>query len=123
MTPEQTKLWQANEVVVALGTLQHAAIGLNGVNVCAADNPQNCHPIVSDHNTGIVVDNVTSALKTIRAVPDGWNATANAAITQIEQRLDAAGKSSLNPYIEAARAVLNSLLKAPQAPSAQGGAR
>ena len=97
-------IWQANEVVVALGTAQHAAIQLNAVQVCP--QPTVCHPLLSDANTRIVVDATTDALLTIKAVPNGWLATANAALKQIADRLDAEGRSKLSAYIAAVRAVI-----------------
>lgn len=97
-------IWQANEVVVALGTAQHAAISLNAVQVCPT--PTTCHPLLSTRNTGIVVDAVTDALQTIRAVPNGWLATANAALKQIADRLDPEGRSKLSAYMAAVRAVI-----------------
>src|SRR3990167_6568803 len=74
-------IWKANEVVVALGTAQHAAIALKAVQVCP--QPTACHPLLSTRNTGIVVDAVEDALLTIQAVPGGWLATANAALARI----------------------------------------
>lgn len=103
LTPAGARIWQANEATVALGEFQHTVIALNGVQMC---EPAPCHPLVSDANTRIVVLSVTSALKTISAVPAGWRITANTALDQISQQLDATGKSKLKPYVEAARLVL-----------------
>lgn len=106
LSPAGVKIWQANEVVVAIGTLQRAAIQLNGVQVC---EPAPCHPLLSDHNTGVVVDSVTVALKTIDAAPGGWRVTATTAIDAIEQALDFTGRTKLRAYLEAARTIINSL--------------
>lgn len=109
LSPAGTQIWQANEAVVALGTLQHVAIELNALKVCAAPPATTCSPVLSDANTRTVVDTVTAALLTIKQVPTGWKATATAALTQIEQRLDALGKAKVAAYVGAARTVVNSL--------------
>lgn len=103
LSPTGVRLWQANEAVVIIGTAQHAAIELNKVQVC---DPMPCHPLLSDHNTGIVVDAATDALTTLRAVPTGWKATTQAAIERIKTRLDAAGLTKFTPYLTAASAAL-----------------
>lgn len=105
LSPAGVRVWQANEAVVALGTAQHAAIELNKVQVC---NPT-CYPLLSDHNTGVVVDNVLTALHTIKAVPDGWKATALEAINAIMLRIDSEGQARIVAYLEAARAVINAI--------------
>lgn len=111
LTPAGVRIWQANEAVVALGTLQHVAIQLNGVQRCEAPpNDAVCAPVLSTQNTGVVVDAVTAALTTVRQVPSGWKPTALAALTQIEARLDAAGKTKLSAYVVAARTVIEALL-------------
>ena len=46
LSPAGARLYQANEVVVAIGTLQHAAIELNKVQVCPT--PATCHPLLID---------------------------------------------------------------------------
>ena len=97
---------KARTAVVAIGTMQHAAIELNKIQVCP---PQPCHPLLSDRNTGVVVDVSTDALKTLREVPDGWRATADAAVVRVEQRLDAGGKSQFNVYLEAARLAIKAI--------------
>lgn len=99
----------AKQAAVAIGTAQHAAIELNKIQTCDQAQPPACHPLLSDHNTGIVVDAVTDALTTMRAIPDGWKATADAAIVRIEGRLDAAGKEQFNGYLEAARVALKAI--------------
>jgi hypothetical protein len=96
----------AKQAAVAIGTLQGAAIGLNKIQVC---DPQPCHPALSDHNTGIVVDAATDALKAMRAVPDGWLATADAALERVTTRLDAGGRTQFDPYLAGARTTLEKL--------------
>ena len=100
-------IWQATEVAVAIGQIQSAAIKLNAVQVCPT--PATCHPLLSTRNTGIVVDAVTDALLTIKAMPNGWLATANAALKQIADRLDPEGRSKLSAYMAAVRAVIAGL--------------
>lgn len=97
---------RAKTAVVAIGTMQHAAIELNKIQVC---DPKPCHPLLSDSNTGVVVDAATDALKTLRAVPDGWKATADAAVVRVEHRLDAGGKSQFTVYLEAARLAIKAI--------------
>jgi hypothetical protein len=108
LSPADTRMWQANEAGVALGTIQRAAIDLNRIEAC---EPAPCRKLLSDTNTRAVIDVVVPALQTIRAVPDGWLATANAAVDQVTLRLDAAGKTKLRAYVEAARIILNQLAK------------
>lgn len=104
LSPAGVRIWQADQAVVALGTVQHVAIGLNAIQKC---DPAPCHPLLSNANTGIVIDAVTDGVNTIKAIPSGWKATAMAALDRIAGRLDAAGQSDLAAYVEAARAVLN----------------
>jgi len=106
LTPAGVIVWQANEVTVGLGTLQHVAIGLNEVQMC---EPLPCHPLLSTNNTGIVVDAVTDGLTALKKVPEGWRATGLEAIQRIEARLDAAGKTKLSAYLAAARTVVENL--------------
>lgn len=98
----------ADEGVVALGTLQHVAVELNKLQVCApAPAPPACHPALSDHNTGVVVDAVTLALTTAKAAPAGWKATVNACVASINSLLDAAGKVEIAAYLNAALSIVN----------------
>lgn len=99
-------LFQANQAVVAIGTVQHAAIELNKVQVCP---PAPCRPLLSDANTRIVIDNVASALTTIKQVPTGWRPTITAALTEIQNRLDADGKTRLAAYVQTANTIITSL--------------
>lgn len=107
LSPTGARTFQANQAVVALGTLQHAAIELNKVQVC---EPAPCHPLLTDTNTGVVVDNVTSALTAMRAVPTGWKATATQALDTIQMRLDESGKTTLTAYISMAVTIINGLI-------------
>lgn len=95
----------ANDVVVGLGTLQHAAIELNKAQTCTTATPPACTPLLSEANTRIVVNAVGEALKTIQQVPNGWKATAGSALTAITARLDAAGQAKLAAYIQAVRTI------------------
>ena len=101
---------RADEGVVAIGTVQHAAIELNKINICPtppATEPA-CHKLLSDANTGIVVDAATDALTTMKAAPAGWKVAVTTAIDRITLRLDAAGKHEVSAYLTAARAIVNS---------------
>ena len=112
LDPATTRMWQADQVQVILGELQHTAISFNTVKVCPTPNSTtDCRPLLSDKNTGVVVDTVTSALLTLRKAPDGWNATGLAALEQISSALDAVGKTQLAAYIDAARVALGLILK------------
>lgn len=105
LDPTGTRAWQANQAVVALGELQHAAIEFNKVQICD-EAPSACHPIVSDANVRIVIDVIGPALTSLRAAPDGWRTVSEQALDQVAARLDAQGKSKLAGYIQAARAAL-----------------
>lgn len=114
LSPNGIRTWQANEVAVALGTVSHTAIELNKVQVCdpvtvGGGEPSNCHALLSDSNTRVVLDAVEDGLKTIKAVPDGWKATGLAALTRISARLDLAGRDKLNAYLTAAKAIIDAL--------------
>ena len=87
----------ANEIGIAFGTAQHAAIELNKAG------------ILSEANTGIVVDATTDVLKVLKDTPDGWRAAAITGIDRINMRLDAAGKVQLDPYIHGVETVLKEL--------------
>ena len=103
LDPAVVPIWQANEAVVIVGTVQRAAIGLNGVQLC---EPLPCHPLLSTANTGLVVDAATDALVTLRAAPSGWKGVALAALDRIALRLDAAGITKFTPYLAGARLAL-----------------
>lgn len=106
LSPAGVRDYRANEAVLAIGQVQTAAIGLNGVSVC---DPAPCHPLLSDANTRVVVSAVRAALLTIQQTPAGWKAATNTALDQIAAQLDAAGKGKFRAYIEAARVVLNAI--------------
>lgn len=118
LTPTGAATFRANEAVVALGTVQHAAIELNKIQVCQQNaqpvvppltSPAPCHPFLSDANTGVVVDNATTAFNAVKAIPDGWKAAITQALSTISERLDADGRASLGAYLTAASTILNSL--------------
>ena len=106
LSPAGQRLHQATEIVVAINAFQKASIELNAIQVC---EPLPCRPLLSDRNTGIVVDAVADALTTIRAVPDGWRATTIALLDRVTMRLDAAGQERLVRYLELVRAVLGAV--------------
>ena len=105
LPPESVVVWKANEAVVAVGTVQHVAIELNKVLIC----DPTCHGVLSDKNTGIVVDAVRRILLTIQQVPNGWKQTALLGLDQIDAALDDAGKGKLKAYTAAARATIAAL--------------
>ena len=97
-------IYDANEATIMLGTLQHVAIELNKTSQCSAD--LQCHVLLSDRNTRIVVSVVTPTLRVIDALPNGWPIVMRTALEQIEQQLDGDGRSKLSSYLNVARAVL-----------------
>lgn len=106
LSPDGVRVWQANEVAVAIGSVQHAAIELNDAQICDRGG---CRPILSEANTRAVVQNATSGLKALRAVPAGWKETGLTTIREIQSRLDDAGRTKLKSYLDAALAVINEL--------------
>ena len=115
-TPKALKLWQANEVVVHLGQLQDVAIGLNDIQQCSQTAPSECAPILSDKNTGYVVDAVEVGVRTIQKVPEGYKAAALSALDSIEKQLDAQGKTKMLPYVTVVRQLVTALVPEPSAP-------
>lgn len=106
LSPQSQIVWHADQGVVALGTVQHAAIELNKIQVC---DPAPCHPLFSDANTRVVVSVVTDALTTIKPLPAGWKPVAVTALDRLVSRLDASGQQQLGAYVAAARTIVNSL--------------
>lgn len=105
LTPVGVLSWQANQAVVAIGTVQHAAIQLNDIDRC----DPTCVPLLSDANTRLVVDISTAAFNTIRAVPSGWKATTLAALEQMAAGLDTSGRTTLAAYVQTARTIVEGL--------------
>lgn len=104
-------LWAANEVVVALGTLQHAAIALNAITVCDPGTKIVCHPFFSDEHTRATIDVTRSALEQIDELPARWNQATLTACDQLYERITLSDHPDLklNPYIETARAIVRGL--------------
>lgn len=102
LPPGGQVLYAADEVMVAFGTLQHAAIELN--KKCTTVTLP-CVPIVSTANANVVVDVTKEAVTLITATPSGWKAIASTALSQIQSRLDAAGKTKLSAYIDALKKI------------------
>ena len=94
LPPGGAVLVRAREAAVAVGTIQHVAIELQKSD------------LLSEANTRIVVDAASDILNSIRALPEGWKAVTDVGIQRIEARLDAAGKTKLKPYLEAARIIV-----------------
>lgn len=106
LPPGADVILTAKQAVIAIGTVQHAAIELNKIQQCDAATPPVCHPFLSTQNTTVVVDAATDALTAMKAIPSGWKATSDAALARMQLRLDAAGKTQLATYLSAARAAL-----------------
>lgn len=106
LSPAGVISYQANEAVLIIGQTQNAAIELNKIQRCEPAPSVVCTPLLSDRNTGVVVDAATDGLTTLRAVPAGWRATTSAAIDRIAMRLDAAGQAKFSAYLQAARSML-----------------
>ena len=127
VTGQARTLWYANEVAVALNTVQHAAIELNKIPICdqaAAAQPtsptaagplviQSCRPLLSDDNTRAVGETMNDARAALRQTPNGWAAIAVAALDRIQLRLDSAGQTKLAPYLQMVRFLLNSFVPEP----------
>lgn len=107
LSPAGVRVWQANEAVIAIGSVQRVAIQLNAVQRCSESNV--CEPVLSDRNTRIVVDSVTAGLTAIRNVPEGWRSTGIGSLDVIAMQLDANGQAKLAAYLQAARAALIAL--------------
>ncbi len=109
LEPGALPIWQANEVQAAFGTLQQTAISLNSIEKCDAQVPPVCAPLLSNANTRVVIGVVEDVVLTLRAVPSGWLATANAALTQLSQRLSPEAQEKLAAYINMVRDVTGGL--------------
>lgn len=108
LTPEQLALYRADDALVAIGTVQHAAIELNKIKTCTSATPPVCTPtIMSDRNTGIIVDAVADAVPVIVATPEGWRAAVSALLERVQSRLDAAGLTRVRPYLDVLRLLVN----------------
>lgn len=104
LDPAAVPIWKANEVLVALGTLQHASIELNKQQVCPTAST--CRPLLSTPNKNIVVDAVVDTLKVMGpTAPVAWQGAVKRTLDVIESRLDAAGKTTLLPYIQAIKVI------------------
>jgi uncharacterized lipoprotein YajG len=100
--------WQANEVVIALDAVMSTAIALNEIVQCDNNN-QNCHQVLSEQNTRIIVQAIRGADMVIKSYPTGWSFVADTAISQIETYLDSSGRAKIAPYLEAAKVVIRTL--------------
>lgn len=109
LEPGALPIWQANEIQIAFGALQRSAIALNAVTRCDTAQPPVCMPLLSDANTRVVIDGTADVVKTLRAVPAGWKATALEGLDRITTRLDAAGKTKLASYLSVISSVAGSL--------------
>ncbi len=93
-------VYRADEAVIMLGALQHAAIELNQTSDCVSG--QECKPLLSERDTRVIVNVVTPTLKALDALPNGWLPVFQASIQQITEQLDAEGRERLRPYLLAA---------------------
>lgn len=110
LSPTGQRIWQANEIVIALKTAQSAAIGFNSATICSEDPVPVCNPMLSTENTRIVVEATRDALISLRATPTSWYAVGFAAAERMEQRLGAAGQDRMRAYLAALRFVLSASL-------------
>ena len=127
VTGQTRVLWYANEVAVAMNTVQTAAIALNKIPICDGAAPasfpsspenapvvvQSCRPLLSDDNTRAVGETMNDARAALRQTPNGWAAIAVAALDRIQLRLDNAGQTKLAPYLQMVRFLLNSFVPEP----------
>lgn len=110
INPADLELWRARQAVIALGTVQRAAIALNETQACT---PLPCHPFLSDAHTKLVIDAVGDAVTAIRAAPNGWLAVARSAVQTIRQRVDADPTAArLRPYLVGLDAALEDAQRA-----------
>ena len=109
LSPAGVKIWQANEALLVLDTLQHSAIGMNNIQQCEEPPSEICRPLLSDASTKIVIDGVADAVYSIRRVPDGWKLTTTTALNSISSRLDVSGRNKLAEYIRAASVIISGL--------------
>lgn len=103
LTPAGVAVWRANQMVVALGTFQHAAIELNKTQVC---DPAPCRPLLPDDQTRVVVDAVADALTVLAKTPEGWKAEMLTALDKVDAKLTAYGKDRLKAYTQMVRIVV-----------------
>lgn len=116
----QKVLWYANEIAVAVNTVQHAAIELNKIQVCEAGTavstspdaivvPPSCHPLLSEDNVRAVGETASDIRASLRQTPAGWRAIVTAGLERMQARLDNAGMIKLSAYLQAVRFLLGSL--------------
>lgn len=98
LSPVGVRSWEANQAVLTLGQVQKTAIGLNAIQKCSPA-PVVCAPLLSNANTGIVVDAVAASVKSIQQAPAGWRSSTTVALAEIRSRLDAGGKANLSAWL------------------------
>jgi hypothetical protein len=96
LTPQAQAAYKADQVAQRIGELQDTAIALNRAT------PQ----VLTDKDAVTVVTFTVSALKTIKAAPDGWQATVLAAYTQLKAALPPNTRTSLATVFSTVDAVL-----------------
>ncbi len=84
----------ADEVVRDLGLFQSTAIALNDSNV------------LTQTDTKLVVTYVKTSVDTIGNTPNGWKATVNSGLDNLEKSLSAIAKIKLAQYFSTIRTVL-----------------
>lgn len=93
---------KATEVVHALDVVRDVAVTLN----------QQQPPVLSSHSLQIVVSTHRSIVSVIGATPNGWKATAEAALAQLQKDLPAADAQRLGPYLALVQTLVDSFVPA-----------
>ena len=96
LTPQATQAFYAHRVVKGLDILRDTAIDAN------AQTP----PLLSEATTRKVVTWHQSALKTIQAIPSGWQATVSAGLDELLKDLPPAEANLLRPYVAMAKTLI-----------------
>jgi len=85
---------KVKEVVIAIGTIQHAAIEFNKQGV------------INNEATEYTIDYIKSALNVIKTTPNGWRLTVVKILDELEGKLNANAKDKLSPYIDIAKILI-----------------
>lgn len=89
LSPAGAAAFHATRVVKALDVLQDFAIAAE------AQNPK----LLSTEQTRTVINCVSTSVKTIGAVPDGWKPTVTAGLAQLQRDLPPDAWARVQPYV------------------------
>lgn len=103
LDPAALPYWRANEVQVAFGAVQHAAIELNKLQ--KSDGTR----VLSDASTLTVIGIVEDVVLTLRRTPEGWVGIANGGLQRLTERLDPEARARLGSYLDVIRDLLEGL--------------